>query len=79
MEWGRLSEKSNIPQRESRIRFWPCVGVRSILVSRGLLGQPGGWAQKQFVRKNLPFPEPKLVKIHLSVNTHHFPDKAYWV
>ena len=55
MEWGRLSEKSNIPQRESRIRFWPCVGVRSILVSRGLLGQPGGWAQKQFVRKNLPF------------------------
>ena len=23
--WGRLSEKSNIPQCESRIRFWPCI------------------------------------------------------
>ena len=39
---GRPSQKSNIPQRESRIRFWPCIEVRSILVSRGLLGQPGG-------------------------------------
>ena len=40
--WERLSEKSNILQWESRIRFWPCIVVRSILVSRGLLGQPGG-------------------------------------
>ena len=40
--WRRPSQKSNIPQRESRIRFWPCIEVRSILVSRGLLGQPGG-------------------------------------
>ena len=44
-----------VKHSSARIRFWPCVGVRSILVSRGLLGQPGGWAQKQFVRKNLPF------------------------
>ena len=40
--WGRLSEKSNIPQCESRIRFRPCIGVRSISVSRGLFGQSGG-------------------------------------
>ena len=40
--WRRPSQKSNIPQRESRIRFWPCIEVRIILVSRGLLGQPGG-------------------------------------
>ena len=39
---GRLSEKSNIPQCESRIRFWPCIGVRSISVSRGLFGKSGG-------------------------------------
>ena len=38
---GRLSKKSNIPQRGSRIRFWPCIGVRSISVSRGLFGRPG--------------------------------------
>ncbi len=25
LHWGRLSEKSNIPQCESRIRFWPCI------------------------------------------------------
>ena len=36
---GRLSEKSNIHQRESKIRFWPCIGVRSVSVSRGLFGQ----------------------------------------
>ena len=30
---GRLSEKSNIPQCESRIRFGPSIGVRSISVS----------------------------------------------
>ncbi len=35
----RLSENSNIPQCESRIRFRPCIGVRSILVSRGFSGQ----------------------------------------
>ena len=35
----RLSENSNIPQCESRIRFRPCIGVRSILVSRGFFGQ----------------------------------------
>ena len=34
LHWGSLSEKSNIPQCESRIRFWPCIGVRSISVSR---------------------------------------------
>ena len=37
-----LSEKSNIPQRESRTRFWLCIGVRSISVSRGFFGQSGG-------------------------------------
>ena len=43
LHWrGSLSEKSNIPQRESRIRFRPCIGVRSISVSRGLFGQSGG-------------------------------------
>ena len=41
--WGRLSEKSNIPQWESGIRFWPCIGVRSILVSRGLLEHRTAW------------------------------------
>ena len=40
--WRRPSLESNIPQRESRIRFWPCIEVRIILVSRGLLGQPVG-------------------------------------
>ena len=40
--WERLSEKSNILQWESRIRFWPCIGVRGISVSRGLFGRPGG-------------------------------------
>ena len=35
----RLSENSNIPQCESRICFRPCIGVRSILVSRGFFGQ----------------------------------------
>ena len=35
----RLSENSNIPQCESRIHFRPCIGVRSILVSRGFFGQ----------------------------------------
>lgn len=38
----RLSEKSNIPQRESKIRFWHSIGVRGISVSRGLFGRPGG-------------------------------------
>ena len=42
LHWGRLSEKSNIPQWESRIRFRPCIGVRSVSVSRGLFGQSGG-------------------------------------
>lgn len=36
---GRLSEKSNIPQRESRIRLRSCRGVRSTLVSQGILRQ----------------------------------------
>lgn len=35
----RLSEKSNIPQRESRIRLRSCRGVRSTLVSQGILRQ----------------------------------------
>ena len=39
---GRLSEKSNIPQWQSRIRFRPWIEVGSISVSRGFFGRPGG-------------------------------------
>ena len=35
----RPSQKSNIPQRESRIRLRSCRGVRSTLVSQGILRQ----------------------------------------
>ena len=35
----RQSQKSNIPQRESRIRLRSCRGVRSTLVSQGILRQ----------------------------------------
>ena len=51
---GRLSEKSNIPQRESKIRFWPCIGVRGILVSRGFSdGLGGGEASGDFGMRSL--------------------------
>ena len=35
----RPSQKSNIPQRESRIRLRSCRGVRSTFVSQGILRQ----------------------------------------
>lgn len=35
----RSSQKSNIPQRESRIRLRSCRGVRSTFVSQGILRQ----------------------------------------
>ena len=40
----RPSQKSNIPQRESRIRLRSCRGVRSTFVSQGILRQSDEWS-----------------------------------
>ena len=55
MGWGRLSEKSNIPQRESRISFWPCVRGTEYFSLARTLGQPGGWAQNNLSVKTCLF------------------------
>ena len=39
---GKTLMKSQTSAEESRTRFRPCLGVRSVSASRGLFGQPGG-------------------------------------
>ena len=62
----KLSEKSNTPQCESRIRFLPCIGVRSISVSQGLFGRHGvGANQKSSVKTNEADPKDQPHSVYV--------------
>ena len=41
-----LMKSQTSGQKESRTRFRPYIGMRSISVSRGLFGRPGRWASR---------------------------------
>ena len=51
VNWGRLSEKSNIPQGESRIRFRPCMGTEYFSLARTFRTVWGDTGQGETVRK----------------------------